>query len=167
MNLVHSMNSVHDSALHLRSRSVWEAVDSGVLLWRSNFIYFILSFSVPVWVTACGLRLLSEELFFIPYISLWWLKPLFDRIVLYVVSKRFFDAPSNSDLKALCRGIAEMSRGLLGDLLWRRFSPGRAAKMPIRVLEHLGSKQFSQRKKILESGGINFCSFIGILGLAL
>jgi len=166
MNSVHNMNYVHDSALSLRRRSTWEAVDSGVLLWRSNFIYFIPFFAVPVWVTACGLRLFSGEFYFIPYLGLWWLKPLFDRLALHVVSKRFFDAPA-SNLKSICREIAEMRRGLLGDLLWRRFSPNRAVSMPVRVLEHLGAKQFALRKKTLESGGLNFCSLIGILGLAL
>jgi hypothetical protein len=167
MNPVHDMNSVHDSALTLRSRSVWEAVDSGVLLWRSNFIYFIPFFAVPVWITACALRLFSGELFFIPYLGLWWLKPLFDRLALHVVSKRFFDAPADSNIKSLCPGIAEIRRGLLGDLLWRRFNPNRAASIPIRVLERLGAKQFALRKKNLESGGISFCSLISILGLAM
>jgi hypothetical protein len=164
------VNPVH-SALPLRSRSVWEAVDSGVLLWRSSFVYFIPFFAIPVWVAACGLRLFSGEHFFIPYLGLWWLKPLFDRLVLHVVSKRFFGSPAvskfNDQFSDLCRGISEMRRGLLGDLLWRRFSPGRAARMPVRVLERLGVKQFTARKKGLESGGINFCSFISILGLAL
>jgi len=161
------MNPVHNCALSLRSRSVWEAVDSGVLLWRSNFVYFILFFAVPVWVTACCMRLFSGELFFIPYLGLWWLKPLFDRVVLHIVSKRFFDDSSAIKLNDLCRGISEMRRGLLGDLLWRRFSPGRAARMPVRVLERLGAKQFAMRKKVLEGGGMNFCSFISVLGLAL
>ena len=161
------MNPVHTSALPLRSRSVWEAVDSGVLLWRSNFVYFIPFFAVPVWVTACCLRLFSGELFFIPYFGLWWLKPLFDRLVLHIVSKRFLGSSSQLNLKDLGSGISEMRRGLLGDLLWRRLSPGRAARMPVRVLERLGAKQFAQRKKVLEGGGINFCSLISVLGLAL
>jgi len=161
------MNPIHNSALPLRSRSVWEAVDSGVLLWRSNFVYFIPFFAVPVWIAACGLRLFSGEFFFIPYLGLWWLKPLFDRLVLHVVSKRFFGFPAASKFNALCSGISEMRRGLLGDLLWRRFSLGRAARMPVRVLERLGAKQFAARKKDLEGGGINFCSFVNVLGLAL
>ena len=161
------MNSVHESALNLRSRSVWEAVDSGILLWRSNFVYFIPFFAVPVWVAACCLRLFSGKFFFIPYLGLWWLKPLFDRIVLHIVSKRFFASSDSSNSNDLHRGILEMRRGLLGDLLWRRFSPSRAAKMPVRVLERLGAKQFAMRKKDLEGGGINFCSLISVLGLAL
>jgi hypothetical protein len=161
------MNPVHNCALSLRSRSVWEAVDSGVLLWRSNFVFFIPFFAVPVWVAACCLRLFSREFFFIPYLGLWWLKPLFDRLVLHIVSNRFFGSSASSNSNDLCRGISEIWRGLLGDLLWRRFSTGRAARMPVRVLERLGAKQFSTRKKVLEGGGINFCSFISVLGLTL
>jgi hypothetical protein len=57
-------------------------------------------------------------------------------------------------------------RGLAGDLLWRRFSPGRPANQPLRVLERLDTKQFRQRKKALAEGGLNSCFLISIMGLA-
>ena len=152
------------SALFLRSRSVWEAADSGILLWRSNFIHFIPFFALPVWVVACGLRLIPADFRYLSYIALWWLKPFFDRFVLHVVSVRFFGNPAPQRFRELCR---EFCRGLLGDLLWRRFSPYRAARMPIRVLERIGGKQFNERKKALALGGLNFCSLISFLSFAL
>ena len=156
------------SALALRRRSVWEAADSGVLLWRSSFAFFIPFFAVPVWIAACGLRLLPNDLRYLSYLALWWLKPLFDRLVLHVVSLRFFDSSGSQKFKDLRRGLlGTVFRGLLGDLLWRRFSPGRGANMPVRVLEKLRVKQYRQRKKILASGGLNFCFLISALGLVL
>ena len=161
------------SALSLRRRSVWEAADSGLLLWRSSFVHFIPFFALPVWFVACALRFLPANLFFLSYLVLWWLKPFFDRLVLHVVSLRFFSTGGEDQSAAaaggelLRRGFWEMRRGLLGDLLWRRFSPGRAARMPVRVLERIDRKQFRLRKKVLAAGGLNFCSLISALGLAL
>ena len=173
-------------ALALRRRSVWEALDSGILLWRKDFIYFIPFFAIPVWLIACGLRLLPAELHYLSYLVLWWLKPLFDRLLLHVVSRRFFGAGeeplientagaahtgaahTSGGMKGLRRGLVpNLFRGLFGDLLWRRFSPHRGARMPIRVLEHSRGKQFTMRKKALAAGGLKFCAFTSFLGLMI
>ena len=151
------------SILSLRRRGTWEASDSGVLLWRSSFAWFLPFFAIPFWTVACSLRLLPGNLVFFSYLILWWLKPLFDRPVLYVVSRNLF----GSTVPFSFADLGSLRRGILGDLLWRRFSPGRAATMPIRVLENLNSKQFAQRKKVLGAGGLGFCSFLGVLGFAL
>ena len=164
------MNLFSASALSLRRRSVWEAADSGILLWRNSFIHFIPFFILPVVIVACGLRfLLPDNLRFLSYFTIWWLKPLFDRLVLHVVSARFFaiEGKAPSRFKDLCKGLWAMRRGLFGDLLWRRFSPGRAAHMPIRVLERMGGGQFRMRKKALAVGGLSFCTLISLFGLAL
>ena len=156
------------SALSLRRRSVWEAVDSGILLWRHSFVYFIPFFALPVWIIACSLRLLPDGFTWLSYLVLWWLKPLFDRLALHVVSLRFFGSPAPSGFRELGKGLLKnLGKGLAGDLLWRRFSPGRAARMPVRILERLGLKQYRQRKNALAVGGLNFCSFISALGLAM
>ena len=159
------MNLFSASALSLRRRSVWEAADSGILLWRGNFIHLIPFFVLPVVLVASALRFLGINPF-ATYFIIWWLKPLFDRLALHVVSSRFFAAEGGGSSR-LCKGLLAMRRGLLGDLLWRRFSPNRAAHMPIRVLERIDGEQFNMRKKNLAAGGLNFCSFISIFGLAL
>jgi len=160
------MNPFSESALRLRRRSVWEACDSGILLWRKSFVYLIPVFAIPFWIVACCLRFIPGGLYFIPYIALWWLKPFFDRLILHVVSTRFFSGPDLPDRNKLKSSFfGNIRRGLLGDLLWRRFSPYRASYMPLRVLEHTAMKQFRQRKKTLAEGGLNFCAFISGFGL--
>ena len=160
------MNPFSDSALFLRSRSVWEAADSGILLWRNSFKYFFPFFALPVLLVACALRfLLDADLFLLSYFIIWWLKPLFDRLVLHVVSARFFR--TGEDSPSLHKGLTAMRRGLVGDLLWRRFSPNRAAHMPIRVLERTGGRLFHKRKTTLAEGGLKFCTLISFMGLAL
>ena len=162
------MNSMGTYKLFLRRRGVWEAADSGLILWRDSFVFFLPFFAVPVWIAACGLRLLPEDFYPLSYIILWWLKPFFDRLVLHVVSLRFFGDDGSSKIRELRRGLfGSIRRGLLGDLLWRRFSPNRAACMPIRVLEFPDRRQFGLRKKTLSAGGLGFCSFISGLGLGM
>jgi hypothetical protein len=147
----------------MRRRGVWEAADSGVLLWRKNFLYIIPFFAFPVWIAAFGLRLISDDLRYLSWLGLWWLKPFFDRLVLHLISARFFEPPSETG-SSLLRGLrGNLLRGLLGDLLWRRFSLTRSSRMPLRVLERLGSKRFRERKKDLAAGGLNFGFFVTFL----
>ena len=170
------MNTISHSALALRRRSVWEAADSGILLWRNNFASLISFFTVPVLVFACFLRFLPENLAFLSYLILWWLKPLFDRLALHVISVRFFGSPEDFPFgfsathraKELFRGLwGTLCRALPGDLLWRRFNPGRAAYTAVRVLERVDQKQFQRRKRALVSGGLGFCFPMGVFCLIL
>ena len=164
------MNPFSTSVLSLRRRSVWEAADSGILLWRSNFAHFVPFFVLPVVITACAIRFfLHNDLFLLSYFFMWWLKPFFDRLVLHVVSARFFatDGKPPSRFRDLCKGLTAIRHGLIGDLLWRRFSPGRSALMPIRILERIGGEKYHRRKRALTGGGVSFCSFITFFCLAL
>ena len=165
------MNIFANSILHLRRRSVWEAADSGILLWRDSFVYLIPFFAIPFWITAFCILFFTGENIFITCLVLWWLKPLFDRFILQVISKRFFrsgELRKESSLRFYGNGFWRiMHKGLLGDLLWRRFSPGRGARMPIRTLEQVDIRQYKLRKKALAAGGLNFCFLLSILGLFL
>jgi len=145
-----------------------EAADSGLLLWRGNFINFIPFFAIPFWICAFALRLLPGKIQYFSWLILWMLKPLFDRIILHIISIRFFE--SGAGIKRLMRGLGKsLLRGLAGDLLWRRFSPLRSAMMPERVLEprKKSGRENAQRKKLLKNGGINFCFFITLWGIAV
>jgi hypothetical protein len=155
-----------EDALVLRRRSPWEAADAGLLLWRANFFYFLPFFALPFWLCAFGLRLLPEKILPWSWFILWYLKPLFDRPILHVISVRFFEPRSGTG--RLLRDLGKtIFRGLPGDLLWRRFSPLRSAVMPLRILEKLRGKGIKQRKAYLEKGGLYFCAFLTIWGAAL
>ncbi|MDR3147626.1 MAG: DUF4129 domain-containing protein [Treponema sp.] len=172
---------MNSGILALRQRSLWEALDAGLLLWRRNLGYLILFFALPFWICAFTLLLLgdSEPALLVPdsvaplfcaWFILWWLNPLFDRLVLHVVARRYFEP--GLAFRALCRGLgAALGRGLVGDLLWRRLSPWRAAVMPLRVLEapvgrrgrKAGPKKrrrIADRKRAL--GGFHFCIFLSL-----
>ena len=155
-----------EDALVLRRRTPWEAADAGLLLWRANFFYFLPFFALPFWICAFGLRLLPEKFLPWSWFVLWYLKPLFDRPVLHIISVRFFEPRSGTGrlLRELGKTIL---RGLPGDLLWRRFSPIRYAVMPLRILEKLRGKNIKQRKLYLEKGGLHFCAFLTLWGAVL
>ncbi|MCL2442664.1 MAG: hypothetical protein FWD13_04275 [Treponema sp.] len=154
---------------YLKRKEIREAADTGLLLWKENFLLFLPFFAIPFWVCAFSLRIiLPDNLMLLSWFFIWLLKPLFDRLILHVISIRFFE--KNAGLKRLCRGLGRsLWRGLIGDLLWRRFSPLRSAMMPVRVLEYnikTGSG-ISQRKKNLKKGGIGYCSLLTVWGIAV
>jgi hypothetical protein len=153
-----------DGALALRRRSVWEAADAGLLLWRKDLLYFLPFFALPVWICAFSLRLLPDHLRPLSWFALWYLRPFFDRLVLQVVSTRFFSPSAGSLFRRL---LPNLFRGLPGDLLWRRFSPWRPVMTPLRTLERLSPGRARRRKKILSGGGIDFCAFLSAWSLAL
>jgi hypothetical protein len=174
---------LNSGILALRRRSLWEAVDMGLLLWRRNLGYLILFFAIPFWICAFTLlfvanlglaELLPGSLGNYPLLCawfvLWWFNPLFDRFVLHVVARRYFEP--NVPFRALFQGLgAALCRGLAGDLLWRRFSPWRAAVLSLRVLERgspsrderTGNRKhwrIAVRKRALAGGGLHFCIFL-------
>ncbi|MDR3200163.1 MAG: hypothetical protein LBT68_01780 [Spirochaetales bacterium] len=154
-----------EGALVPRRRNGWQAVDSGVLLWRENFRPLFVFSAIPLCALAFALRLtgLPPPL---QYGILWWLKPLWDRLALHIVSVRFFEP--RSSLRRLLAGLAgSVFRGLPGDLLWRRFSPWRGARLPVRTLENLKGKAYRQRIALLRGGGLGFSFFLAVFGLAL
>jgi hypothetical protein len=152
--------------LRLRRRNFWEAADSGLLLWRKNFFLFLPFFAIPLWICAFALRLLPENFRSWSPLVLWFLKPLFDRPVLHIISVRFFE--KDCGMKRLLRGFWKtIFRALPGDLLWRRFSPFRSAVMPVRILENVKSREAKRRRQALKMGGLNFGAFLTIWGIAL
>ncbi|MDR1933559.1 MAG: hypothetical protein LBQ57_12150 [Spirochaetales bacterium] len=154
-----------ESALVPRRRNGWEAADSGVLLWRQNFRPLLVFSGLPLCALALALWFadVSPPLCFL---IVWWLKPLWDRLALHVVSVRFFEQLSPP--RRLLKGLAEtVFRGFPGDLLWRRFSPWRAARLPVRALENLWGKNYRRRISFLRGGGLGFSFFLTVFGLSL
>jgi hypothetical protein len=160
------VNPIFQGVLTLRQRNNWEAADSGLLLWRKNFFYFIPFFALPLLFFVLGKDLLPPRLRLWAWVLLWWLKPLFDHLVLGVISVRFFEPEAR--IKQLFRGIGRtLGKGLAGDLLWRRLSPWRSARMPVRLLEGLTGKKARERIQNLEGRGLNFCLLLTLFSMIL
>jgi hypothetical protein len=136
----------------IRPRNPWEAIDLGfgmVRAWWRPVSAAWLATVAPVW---CLLFLLLSGKPLVALLLLWWLRPLFDRVPLFVVSRCLFGAPPP-------RGavIAELRR-LWGSDLWaaltaQRFDLARSFHLPVGQLEGLAGAQRKRRIELLNRIG--------------
>ncbi|MEG2805678.1 DUF4129 domain-containing protein [Stenotrophomonas sp.] len=120
----------------LRARSGWEAVELGTALVRRHaraiWVPWLV-LSLPVFAVVNALAWWADA-FGLAWLLMWWLKPLFERIALYVISRGVFgDAPT--PWQALRAQRHWGWSGFWGYLGWRRFSPLRSLLLPVNLLE--------------------------------
>ncbi|HSX61068.1 MAG TPA: DUF4129 domain-containing protein [Tahibacter sp.] len=135
----------------LRQRSSWEATDLGVALARRHARTVWASWVVvtlPVFALLnLGTALIDTV--WLASLLLWWLKPVFDRIPLFVLSRAVFGAtPSVRDTVRAQRNWGW--RPMLGWLTWRRLHPSRSLLMPVDLLEGLTGKRRGERVRVLQ-----------------
>ncbi|MCC7097700.1 MAG: DUF4129 domain-containing protein [Thermomonas sp.] len=140
-----------DLSVELRPRTPWEAVELGIALvrrhagpiWRA---WMVLTLPVFIMLNALGWAL---DRLWLASLLMWWLKPVFDRIPLYVISRAVFGpAPGVRDTIAGFRSWGW--RPMLGYLSWRRLGPVRALYLPIDLLE--GGPRPSLRRSVVGGG---------------
>lgn len=145
-------------ALVLRPRSNWEAIDLGVRMiqsWARPVYAAWLSVYLPI----AGLLLLAIgyglDLPSWAPIVIWWLKPMFDRVVLHVLSHAVFG--DVHDWRTVWRTLPTLlwRTDLLRSLTWARFTTMRSLMQPVTQLEGLRGKQASERRRLLarQAGG--------------
>lgn len=138
--------------IYPRIRNHWSAIDMGVRLARRWYGALFWG-----WFLAAGLSVLvlSVSLFWVPWgviIGLWWLKPLFDRIPLFIASRRLFG--QRLTLRdALKQGWPQLRKDFLLLLTWRRLSPSRSFDQPVTVLENLSGVRRQRRLQQLHNAG--------------
>lgn len=137
-------------ALRLRPRNAWEGLDLGLALVRENaasvygawlaaylpaaFIVYALLWDHPVWA----------------WLVLWWLKPLFDRVILAMLSRSLFgEAPSVRSILASPRQWLLGTR-LLSALTYRRFDLARSFHLPVSQLERGTGALARDRTRLLD-----------------
>lgn len=138
-----------DQALvRLSPRTPWQAMDLGTTLYRhwwrqSTLLWFC--FTLPV--------LLVFLFFFSDYpwaviLLFWWLKPLWERILLEFYARAIFAKPLN--LKQLVLRFPDYALpGLMSQLSVRRFSLSRSYNTPVYQLEKLRGEQARKRLSFL------------------
>jgi len=135
--------------LALRRRSPWEALDLGLVMlrrWRGPVCRVWLATFVP-----CALLVLAL-LWQWPALAMlivWWLKPLFDRLLLKVFAEASFGAPPS--LRDVWRALPGLLRhsGLLAGLTLRRFNMSRSFDLPVWQLEGQDGKAGRARVRVL------------------
>lgn len=136
---------LEDLTITLRPRQPWEAVDLGCTLVRRDYGRILLLWLItvlPLWV---GLAALLWE-YPLWYAGLvWWLKPLYDRLPLYHLSRAAFGArPTLQESLRAWPGL--WSRFLFSALILRRLSFIRSFALPVWMLE--GQRGSAVRKRV-------------------
>ena len=134
----------------LRPRLPREALDLGAVMLRANAAavwsaWF--AFTLPVFVL-CNVFGVLLGLPWLGLILLWWLKPLFDRLPLYVLSRAVFDRAPNWR-ETLHGQRAWPWRCTLAALTWLRIDSNRALRLPLDLLEGAPRAQRAARWQVL------------------
>lgn len=134
----------------LRPRAPREALDLGATMLRANAravwsAWF--AFTLPVFVV-CNALGVALGVPWLGMVLMWWLKPLFDRLPLYVLSRAVFDrAPG---WRETLSGQRQWPWGsTLAALSWLRIDSNRALRLPLELLEGLPRKQRAARWSVL------------------
>lgn len=150
--------------IEIRPRQAWQAVDLGVLMarrWWWPLTKAWLLVSGPVWLLLC---LLPPHLIFLQSLIIWWLKPLFERPLLHILSQAIFDAQPGTieTVRAFPRlaGIQTFT-----SLLWRRFSATRSMDLPVIQLEGLNGSKRKDRLRVLHREDSGPAPWVTIFGM--
>lgn len=134
--------------IETRVRSGWAAIDLGMtlgrLFWlRSICLYLLLA--LPVYAL---ISLLSDDWVYLAYVILWWMKPLFERPILFLLSRELFAEPMSFS-QVLRAFKLWLKPGFFWIITLRRISSARSMYAPITLLEHPNAKAYSQRASVL------------------
>ncbi|KPN17522.1 hypothetical protein AO715_00310 [Xanthomonas sp. Mitacek01] len=139
--------------VELRPRSAWEAMELGNALVRrhARAIWLpSLLLGLPVFVLLNALGWAIDQLW-LAALLLWWIKPAFDRVPMFVLSRAVFGAAPGFRATAAAQ-LQWGWRPLIGHLTWRRFSPWRAVTLPVDLLEGLSGPPLAQRRRLVADG---------------
>lgn len=126
-------------------RSGWQAVDLGFLMARAWFRPLFGAGLLAMLPLAAVLLLVFRESPFWALFIVWWLKPFWERLPLYIASRRLFDEQTGVWTSVKTFPLKDV----LPWLLWRRFSVQRAFDNPVTVLEELRGAQRRARLRVL------------------
>lgn len=148
----------------LRARSGWEAMELGSALVRRHaaaiWAPWVLT-SLPVFVLLNALAWWADA-FGWAWLLMWWLKPLFERSALYVVSRGVFG--ESPRLRQTLHGLRHWGwHGFWGYLGWRRLSPLRSLLLPVNLLEGADAGHRSQRRRAMAGGAFGHALMLSIL----
>ncbi|MCX6847540.1 MAG: DUF4129 domain-containing protein [Verrucomicrobia bacterium] len=143
---------LEDITVTLRPRQPWEAVDLGCAMVRRDFGRILLLWVctvLPLWVLVGVLLRSSPAL--IP-LAVWWLKPLYDRVPLFFLSRAAFGERPGF-LETWKQWPRLWLTNFLPALLWRRLSLIRSFALPAQMLEGLRGAAVKRRIKTLAMDG--------------
>ena len=137
-----------DATVAIRPRSSWEAMDLGVLMSQQHRRLLMTSWAIVTLPLFAMLTLLLWDSPSLAVLIFWWLKPAYERLPLYILSKALFgETPT---LKQALREFPRLLKPqLLASLTWRRLSLSRSFLLPVLQLEGLDGTARQQRLQVL------------------
>jgi hypothetical protein len=139
-----------DIAIALRRRSPWEAMDLGLSMlqrwWRQVYAaHFLVALPLMAAAIATGWFLGRA---WVALLAIWWLKPVYDRVVLHVLSRAVFGELQGARA-ALASAKEWLGTGLFMALTFGRFDPARSFNLPVRQLEGQAGRAARARRGVL------------------
>src|SRR5690348_3388423 len=144
-----------DIAVELRPRTAWEAMDLGLAMLQRWWRAVLAPHALVLGAIAAGASALGAWLDkgWLALLVIWWLKPLYDRVLLHVLSRAVFG--ELQDARAVLRAPGQWLRngvgsGLLGHLLLRWWPDlSRSFELPVRQLEGNRGRAARERRAVL------------------
>jgi len=145
-----------------RVRSAWSAIDLGFtvakLFWlRSVCLYLVVA--IPVFLMT---RLIADYGAYLTFFILWWCKPLFERPILFLLSRELFSNSTNF-LNTLRHFRLWLYPGLGWILSIRRISLVRSMTAPITLLEQPDPSQYTMRASVLTNRSANEATWLTLM----
>ena len=139
--------------VELRPRSSWEAMELGAALVRRHAAAIWTPWLLVTGAVFVVLNLAAWAVgqIWLAWVLMWWLRPVFDRIPQYVLSRAVFGSVPGT-AETLRAQLHWGWKPMLGHLTWRRFSPFRAAMLPIDLLEGADPARLSERRRVIGGG---------------
>ncbi|MEH6416258.1 hypothetical protein [Pseudomonas sp. CGJS7] len=148
----------------LRPRTSWEACELGMALVRRHAgaiwkPWLLVTLPLLVLLNAAGWAL---DLLWLSGLLMWWLKPWFDRIALYVISRAVFgDVPSTR--QTVREQFRWGARWWLPYLTWRRLGPARSLYLPVDLLEGGSGAEARERRAALGAPVYGVCALLTLV----
>lgn len=139
-------------AVELRRRSPWEALDLGRIMVRAWAGDTYRVWFATYWLIGLFLTLVLWPWPEFAIFILWWLKPLFDRVLLHTYSRSMFG--TSTSVKEAWRAMPGLIKapGFLSGVTLRRFSLVRPFLLPVWQLEGQRGKAAIARFRVLSQG---------------
>jgi hypothetical protein len=139
-------------AITLRRRSPWEAMDLGLTMlqrwWRQVYLPHVLV-ALPLMAAAIAAGWFLERAW-VALLIVWWLKPVYDRVVLHVLSRAVFGELQST--RAVLGAAKQWLRtGVVQALILRAvwFDLNRSFNLPVRQLEGQSGRAARERRNVL------------------
>ncbi len=148
----------------VRTRNPWEAIDLGILLARRHSTVLMLTWALMTLPVFALLSLIFWQQPTIAVLVIWWLKPLFERVPLYILSNALFaNTPRLIDCIKMAPKLFRPQ--LFASLTWRRLSLTRSFDLPVQQLEGLSGSARQQRLVTLGRHYSRVPTWLTIIGL--